>query len=279
MLLFVTSILVFASATLLTLSLGKVWDRVSQAYVVTLKTQFKALGISDKKLNAYMRLWGMSMLVSLLFFGVLLRNIPMTVCFVGILYVSPKLILESIIKKRRRLLRDQMVGAAQGLANTTRAGLSLAQGLETVVKETPSPLAKELGRIVSDYNRGRPLIDAIREIKERLNLESFTLFASAISVSLERGGKISDTLDRIHLSLQETQRLERKMDAETASGKMVLYILAAAPFAFLLFFFIADPATTKDFFDSIIGQIILGIVIVMVALALRMGQRIMATDY
>lgn len=271
--------LVFASVTLMTLSLGQVWDRISSHYVATLRKQFHQLGIPDKKLNGYMRLWGFALLACVVLFGVLMRNIPMTVCLTGILYFAPKLVLESIIKKRKRLLRDQMVGATQGLANTTRAGLSLAQGLETVVKETPLPLSKELGRIVADYNRGRPLIDAIREIKDRLDLESFTLFSSAISVSLERGGRISETLDRIYLSLQEIQRLERKMESETASGKLVLYILAAAPFGFLAFFFIADPETTKDFFDSIIGQIIMCVVILMVALALRMGQKIMATDY
>ena len=78
-----------------------------------------------------------------------------------------------------------------------RAGLSLAQGLETVGKETSEPLAAEIRRVVREYKHGRPLAEALRAAKDRLNIDSFTLFASAVLVSLERGGRITDALERI----------------------------------------------------------------------------------
>ena len=52
-----------------------------------------------------------------------------------------------------------MVAATIALANTSRAGLSLAQGLETVGNETPEPLASEIRRIVREYKHGRPLAE------------------------------------------------------------------------------------------------------------------------
>ncbi len=43
----------------------------------------------------------------------------------------------------------------------------------------------------------------------------------------EGKGKITDALERISRSLQENQRLERKMEADTASGRKVIIILGA----------------------------------------------------
>ncbi len=62
---------------------------------------------------------------------------PVAIAAVYLVYVAPRIILDLMIRRRRALLRDQMVTATIALANTSRAGLSLAQGLETVGKETP----------------------------------------------------------------------------------------------------------------------------------------------
>jgi Flp pilus assembly protein TadB len=66
------------------------------------------------------------------------------------------------------------------------------------------------------------LPESLRAAKDRLNIDSFTLFAAAILVSLERGGRITDALERISHSLQELQRIERKLEVDTASGKKVV---------------------------------------------------------
>jgi tight adherence protein B len=168
--------------------------------------------------------------------------------------------------------------ATVALANTSRAGLSLAQGLETVGQETPEPLASELRRIVREYRHGRPLAEAIRAAKERLRIDSFTLFASAILVSLERGGRITDALERISHSLQETQRIERKLEVDTASGKKVVYILTGFPLFFLALSYVMNPAGTATVFQSLLGQVVLLVVIALSYVSFRWSQKILAIE-
>ena len=110
---------------------------------------------------------------------------PVAIAAVYLVYVAPRIILDLMIRRRRALLRDQMVAATIALANSSRAGLSLAQGLETVGEETPEPLAYEIRRVVHEYKHGRPLAEALRAAKDRLNIDSFTLFAAAVLVSLD----------------------------------------------------------------------------------------------
>jgi tight adherence protein B len=197
---------------------------------------------------------------------------------VYIVYVAPRIALDLMIRRRRSQLRDQMVAATIALANTCRAGLSLAQGIETVANETPQPLASELQRIVREYKYGRPLAEAIRATKDRLMVDSFTIFASAILVSLERGGRITDALERISHSLQETQRIERKLEVDTASGQKVVYLLTAFPLLFLGMSYFMNPDGTAMVFQSLLGQLVLLVVIALSYFSFRWSQRILAIE-
>lgn len=252
------------------------WDALTGRYTDDLRRDLHAVGIDSARVPGYMRWWGVALVGSVLFFAVVLQ-VPVLALVAGyLIWRSPRYLLNQQLRKRRVLLRDQMVPACVSLANATRAGLSLAQGLESIAKETPPPLAAELGRIVFEFHSGRPLAAALRDTQERLQLDSFTLFASAILVCLERGGKITEALERIARSLQEHQRLERKMEADTASGRKVVVLLAAFPVFFLGLFFMFDPQGTSLLFDSLMGQGVLLIVCVLVYFSVQWAWRILA---
>lgn len=261
------------------LSLGPVWDQVTRSYVLKLTKRMTDFGLDTKYVNLVMRIWGVSIGLVLFVFLILMRNIPLAFGFAYVTFVAPRFWLEYLIEKRQKTLRDQMVSATQALANSSRAGLSLAQGLRDLSEECPAPLGDEIKRIISNYNRGRSLKEEINQTKHRLNIDSFTLFASSILVSLDRGGRETESLERISTTLQESQRLERKMQADTATGKMVMMILAFCPFGFLGFFYLVDPQSSSLLFNTVFGQIIMGIVFALVYGAVRLGQTIMKTDY
>ena len=206
LLIFLSSTLYAAAITLGANWIGPVWDRFARQQIADLTPLLKSLTLEESKLPLYLRAWGLGIvaLVLLCWLGGSLILAPPMVYMVIML---PRYLLRYQINRRRRLLRDQLVGATVALANTARAGQSLAQGMESVGGDTPDPLGREIRRIVQDYQRGRPLAEAITDTKSRLNLESFTVFASAILACLDRGGRLTDALMEISKSLQENQRL------------------------------------------------------------------------
>jgi len=274
----VSSALVFAAVFLAVGSAGNVWDRVTHRYIADLKPMLDSLSLDRSHLDGYLRIWGISLVASFVVVAFVLGMPPVALAAVYLVYVAPRIILEFMIRRRRALLRDQMVTATVALSNTSRAGLSLAQGLETISTETPDPLATELRRIVHEYNRGRPLPEALRAAKDRLKIDSFTLFSSAVLVSLERGGRITDALERISHSLQELQRIERKLEVDTASGTKVVYLLTAFPLFFLGLTYFMNPAGTAAVFQSLIGQVVLLFVIALTYFSFRWSQRILAIE-
>lgn len=274
----ISSLLVFVAVLLACQSGGSVWDTVTSRYVADITPMLDSLSIDHSTLPKYMRIWGISLVAAFVIVAFVLRMPPVALAAVYLVYVSPRIILDFMIRKRRAMLRDQMVTATIALANTSRAGLSLAQGLESIGDETPEPLAAELRRIVHEYRHGRPLSEAIRATKERLKIESFTLFSAAILVCLERGGRITDALERISHSLQELQRIERKLEVDTASGTKVVYILTVFPLIFLGISYLTNPEGTATLLHSISGQVILLVVIALTYFSFRWSQRILAIE-
>jgi len=273
-----SSALVFVAVFLACRSGGSVWDEVTRRFIADITPQLDSLSLDRSQLSGYFRIWGLSLVAAFVGVAFVLGMPPVAIAAVYMVYAAPRIILDFMIRRRRALLRDQMVAATIALANTSRAGLSLAQGLESVGNETPEPLASELRRIVREYKHGRPLAEALRATKERLMVDSFTLFSAAVLVSLERGGRITDALERISHSLQETQRIERKLEVDTASGKKVVYILTAFPLFFLGMSYLMNPAGTATVFQSLIGQLVLLVVIGLCYFSFRWSQKILAIE-
>lgn len=276
LLLGLSSALMFAAAFLGARWAGPAWDDIMSRRIADFRPKMRLLNMNDVALPMYLRLWGFALLGTFLIFWLVLGMLPLALPAVLLVWVGPGFVLNRLVARHRMLLQDQMVSACVGLANAARAGLPLAQGLESVSQETPEPLATELRRIVFEYQHGRSLPEAIQDTQRRLDLDAFTLFAAAILICLERGGRVTDSLERIAGSLREHQRLMRKLAADTASGRKVITLLALFPGVFLAGFYVTDPETTGLIFTTIPGQIVLLAVVGLDWASVKWAQKIMS---
>jgi tight adherence protein B len=280
-----TTIVLAASSALLAAAAGMgiyrmapVWDGLAARQMGRLADRFEQLGLGRARLAWLLRCWGVAMIGVAVVLGPVVHAYPLAAIGVGLLYIAPRHILDFLVRRRTRLLSNQMVGAAGILANSVKAGLSIAQGFEVVATEAPQPLRAEFQRIVFEYQRGRPLGDAIDEVRNRLDLDGFTLFASAIKVALDRGGRINEALDRIGHSLQENERLRRKVEADTSSGRQTVLILGLFPVFSLGLFYLLDPPSVALLFQTLIGQVALVTTAIIVYLGTCWAAHIVRLD-
>jgi len=162
----------------------------------------------------------------------------------------------------------------RSLANSARAGLSLAQGIELAAAEGPPPLKAEFARIANEFNRGLPLSEAIERAKQRLQLESFSTFAAVVRTSLDQGGRIAPVLENIAQHLEEQQRLDRLIESETAAGRKEILVLALFPVVFLAGSLFLFPEGTWKLFTTLPGQVFLGAAACLTYLCVAYGKRI-----
>jgi len=254
------------------------WDWLTTAKFRDLSDRMRDLRMNDQQVQLWMRIWGGTMIGTFVLVWLILRMPTVAVVLIVLIFQSPRILLAIAIRRRGFLLRDQLVGACVGLANACRSGLSLAQAFEAVTVDLVDPLKSEFARVVGEYQAGRTFRDALLATKERLNLDSFSLLVSAILVCMERGGNLTEALDRISRSLQENQRLERKLEADTQSGRMIVIVLCVFPFLFLAGFYVIDPEGTSLIFVTTLGQIVLSGVIVCVYMAGRIAQKILTIE-
>jgi tight adherence protein B len=194
------------------------------------------------------------------------------------LAAAPWTMLRRMAARHRRKIEDQLADAMVMLANSVRAGLSLAQAMDLLAAECPKPINAEFHQIIAEYNLGKPLERTLIEAKQRLRSENFALFAAALLASHESGGRLNETVERIAQSVLELQRLERKVMSETAQARKSAIYMALAPPLILLVYFFVDPDNTALLFTQPIGHIVLAVAVTLNVLAYFWARWILSPD-
>ncbi len=275
----VSSALIFLAVAIGLQPMGQVWDMLSRWYTRDLLKLLAILEIDEDRFNFWMRIWGVLLVVSMLVLLLVFRLPLLAVAIAIIVIALPRIGMGILVNRRRTALREQMAGACVAIANCARAGLSLDQAIQTVANESVDPLAGILKRICRDYKANIPLSEALNRAKERVNLDTFSMFVVTMVTCLEQGGKVTEMLDRISKSIGEIRRLERRIESETAAGRRVIWILALFPLFFLTVMALLHPQGTQLMFTTLVGQGLLVGSIVLIAGSIAWSRNILSVDF
>lgn len=197
----------------------------------------------------------------------------------AVLFYTPWYVVRRLATKRKLQIEDQLADSMVSLSSAIKAGLSLAQALDILADQSPHPIGQEFQQMISEYRLGKPLDQVLQETKERLRSENFALFAAAMEASRESGGRLNETVDRIAHSVRELQRLERKVQTETAQARSSAFYMALAPFAILAaYYFLVDPVNTARLFTTFLGQIMVSISLILNLTAYLWARKILNPD-
>ena len=196
-----------------------------------------------------------------------------------VLFCLPWYILRRLAEQRREQIEDQLADAMVSLSSAVRAGLSLAQAMEILSRQCPPPICQEFQQLYGEYQMGKTLEACLKEAKARLESENFALFAAAVEASRQSGGRLNETIERIAHSVRELQRLERKVQSETAHARKSAVYMALAPiFILALYYFAVDAEATAQLFIQVPGQIILAAAAVLNIIAYLWARHILSPD-
>jgi tight adherence protein B len=172
--------------------------------------------------------------------------------------------------RRRRLgmVDDQLVDALLLMANALKAGLSLQQGLELVVREMKPPISDEFGRVVKEIHLGRLTDEALKRLAERVPLEDVQLAVDSILTLRETGGNLSETFQVIAHTIVERKKVQGKIKAMTAQGMSQGILVCCFPIGMMLLFTFIDPNYMRPFFNTPLGWLMMALVFVLDGLGL-----------
>jgi tight adherence protein B len=168
--------------------------------------------------------------------------------------------------KRLKAFNTQLAPCLQLMAGSMQAGLSLAQSLDTVVREGQEPLSGEFRRALVETRLGVPIEDALESISGRMESADFKWTVMAIRIQREVGGNLSELLLNVAATLREREYLRRQVKSLSAEGRFSAYILLAMPPGIILYMMATKPNYLHPLVSTPVGFVMLGIMGLLMAL-------------
>lgn len=181
---------------------------------------------------------------------------------IGILFlvvgaVGPWLYLGLRQSRRKKAFAQSLPDTLQLMSGSLAAGLSLAQSVDTIVREGGDPMASEFKRVLIETRLGVPLEDALDGITQRFESKDFDWVVMAIRIQRQVGGNLAELLDTVAATIREREYVRRQVDALAAEGKLSAYVLTALPPLFLLYLTFAQRDYVMPLFTDIRGLVML----------------------
>ena len=113
------------------------------------------------------------------------------------------------------------------------------------------------------YELGVRFEDALRNLDERVGSEDLTLMIRAVEIARQTGGNLTETFDRIAETIRERTRIEGRIRALTAMGRLQGIVVGLIPIFLLMVLTVMDPKMMMNFYGSTTGVMLLGLMVLL----------------
>ena len=191
----------------------------------------------------------------------------------GVLF-SPGILLRILRRRRLERFNQQLVDGLLTMSNALRAGFSITQAFESVVKERRNPIAQEFGMFLQQLRVGVKMDEALEALDERVGSEDLTLMLMAIETARQSGGNLTEVFDKIAVTIRERLRIKGRINSLTAQGRLQGIVVGSMPLLLFLVLLVLDPEMMKNFYTSPMGIASIITVIILDTLGFLIIRRI-----
>ncbi len=181
-------------------------------------------------------------------------------------YFVPRIWVGRRISGRLNAFNKQLPDTITLLSNSLRAGSSFLQSIELVSRETPPPMGSEMGRVVREVNLGLGMEEALANMVRRIKSDDLDLMVTAIGVQQQVGGNLAEILDTIAFTIRERVRIKGEIRTLTAQGRYSGYLVAFLPIGIMITLNFINPEFMQPLFTELIGQALLALGAIMMAI-------------
>jgi len=234
------------------------------------------LGVSPQ------RLWLYSVLTAgggALLVAVITNFMPLLVVVGAVVgFLVPRFYLANMEQQRRKKFDAQLLDAIPMLAGAMKAGMSLMQAMEQVTREMGPPIRQEFAHALQENRVGKPVIQALMDMKKRLRSEDLDITVNAISIAQETGGVLSDLLVKMGDTIRSRNRVRSKINTLSAQGRLQGIIMILMPWFMALIVSMLDPSMMRPMFTTTVGQMMLVVIVILEGLGWLVIRRIVTID-
>jgi tight adherence protein B len=191
----------------------------------------------------------------IVFLGALMAGGPIwAVASAAMVFGAAAMWLKLRVDVRARRFANQLDSTLQLMVSSLRTGYGIAQAVDAVASEAPSPTREEFRRAARETRIGRDLSSALRDVAFRAKNEDFAWVVDAIEINREVGGSLAEVLENTSITLRDRSRLARQVRALSAEGRLSGAVLVALPLLLLVYLRMSNPDYLDPLFHSSFGQ-------------------------
>lgn len=131
--------------------------------------------------------------------------------------------------KFKERMNEQLPEVCRILANATRSGMTLTQGIDLAAKELDAPAQEEFQRMANELHLGVDFEQALRAMEQRVSSREFKLFVATLLIQKRAGGNLHAVLDEMGQTLDDRKVLLQEVKTMTAEQRYIAYIVPVVP--------------------------------------------------
>jgi tight adherence protein B len=179
---------------------------------------------------------------------------------------------------RTKALERQIEPFILAMANALKTTPSIGAALAAVHPRLRAPLHEEIGLVLKGLRVGNTIDQALLGMSSRVRIPEFDAALAATLVGRQVGGNLPDILTTSAATLRETSRLLNVLKSKTASGRIQLIVLAAAPALVVFGFGAASPGYFDPLSNTVVGVFLSMAAGVLWVVAIVLGHKVLSTE-
>lgn len=158
--------------------------------------------------------------------------------------------------KRMHKFERQLPEALDSIARSLRAGHSFAGGMKIVAEEFEDPLGSEFSETFNEINFGVSVIEALKNLVDRVACPDLRFFAISVIIQRDTGGNLAEILENISHLIRERFKLQGRIRALSAEGKLSAIVLIILPFFVAFMIYMLNPVYITRLIIDPVGKIL-----------------------
>jgi tight adherence protein B len=168
---------------------------------------------------------------------------PVTLCLAFVLsFVLAYLFFRIMRQRRIARFAQQLPDAIDLIVRGVRVGYPLPVALGLVAREMPEPIGTEFGLTSDEITFGQDVKTAVEHLYRRVGQDDLLFLVVAINVQSQTGGNIAEILMRLSRLIRNRAKVQLKIRALTAEGRVSAKFLSAMPFVLFAVVSLISPS-------------------------------------
>lgn len=194
----------------------------------------------------------------------------------------PDIRTKQIIEKRKQNLTTQFKDMLYAVASSLSAGRSIESALKEALNDmriiypdNDTDIMKELEYIVRGIEMNEPVEKMLMQFAERSHIEDVENFTDIFTTCKRTGGDLVQVIKSTSQTIGDKIEIKQEIETLISGKKFEFRILLIMPVALILLLSMTTADYMQPVFDTVIGNVVMTVAIILFGIAYFIGKKIM----